>query len=69
MNAKEKKIFVSKLLDSVNEKLNSAIDSGKIPEEWDGFELRQLISDNLATFKMSRFRKAAYDNAVLINNL
>jgi len=44
-----------------------------VPEGWDGRELRQWLADKYerAVFRgvFSRARKAAYNKAVLVNNL
>ena len=63
--------FVRQLTDSITDETSSDILAGKIPETWDGLELRQLLAHRFAraVFKFTRSRKAAYHNTVLINNL
>ena len=69
MKPKEQKALVKSLCDGVAKNLCAQIDSGKIPEDWDGLELRQLLSDSLRWRDMDRARKQKYNNTVLINNL
>lgn len=71
MNREEKKKFVRDLLDSHQEDILAQIDSGNIPEEWDGIELRELIAEkaDLDRCSVSRSRRRAYKNTVIVNNL
>jgi len=48
MNNREKKQFVSELLHEVETKILNQIDNDQIPDNWDGFELRALISEKLS---------------------
>ena len=43
MNAREKRKFVGDLIGAVKRDIQAKLD--KVPDEWDGHELRQLISD------------------------
>lgn len=45
MNRAEQEIFVKELSDNVAEKILAGIRSGKVPEEWDGHELRVLLAE------------------------
>lgn len=72
MNSKDKKRFITNLCNSVKLELISKI--GKMPENWDGIELRELICDKFKneTYlgndkKSKRFKD--YQNEVLIKNL
>ena len=70
MNKQEKKRFIKNLTGSIRDELISKID--KIPENWDGYELRQLLADSFkqeAYLKMTGKRKKDYTNNVIINNL
>ena len=71
MTRTEQRKFVRSLAITIAEKVVSKIESGRIPEEWDGFELRQLLADKFAheSFKMDNTRKKEYNNTVLVNNL
>ncbi len=76
MNKTEKIEFVKELSKNIQNKLIESIEAGKIPEEWDGIELRWLIADNVSiqhyyTKENSIYRKRRkeYDNTVMINNL
>ena len=67
----DKMLFVLDLTRSVSEQILSLIRENKVPEDWDGHELRELLADKFAaqTTALSRSRKKAYRNAVLVNNL
>jgi hypothetical protein len=70
MKKSEKKRFIKQLTGGIAEELISKID--RMPEEWDGLELRQLLADKFAseaTYDMGRARRKEYNNTVLINNL
>ena len=71
MTPDEQVRFIRELTTAINRELLANIRSGRIPEEWDGIELRQLMADRYAraVFVLSRSRKAAYNNTVLVNNL
>jgi hypothetical protein len=71
MTHKEMIDFIVSLSDSITDDLISDVLNNKIPPEWDGIEIRQLLSDKYlnSTYKMSRSRKAKYNNSILINNL
>ena len=45
--------------------------SGRVPEDWTGFELRELLADRFKSMagKMSRTRKREYNNTIMIRNL
>ena len=45
MNKLAKKKFVKDLCDSIRDRLVDQIDADKIPERWDGHELRFLLKD------------------------
>ena len=68
----EKIGLVNDLVDSVKAKIIDAIKNGKIPDDWDGHELRRLIADRfgeVAYIKMDRRRLKDYKNVVLTQNL
>jgi hypothetical protein len=56
----------------VRREIIKLIDNGKIPEEWNGHELRQLIADKFnyeKTQVMKGNRLKDYKNTVYLNNL
>jgi len=74
MTKKNKIRFVENLTGSIKSKIISKIESGKIPDSWNGFELRQLLADKFTSEswlmpnkKMKRRRD--YENTVIINNI
>lgn len=73
MTPHEQVRFVKELTKAITDELLANIRSGRIPEEWDGIELRQLMADRYthAVFKsmFTRSRRVAYNNTVLLNNL
>jgi hypothetical protein len=71
MDTLEKIKFVSDLCERISEKIIEQIGEGRIPDDWDGIELRWLIAEHAnqnARFGDKR-RKAEYDNTVIVNNL
>ncbi len=65
--------FVAELVGSVQGSILGLIERGKLPEEWDGHELRQLLADWFANqvgrHVMTGKRLRAYKNDVLTGNL
>jgi hypothetical protein len=63
--------FITDLMDSMKSSLLNKAE--RMPDDWDGFELRQYIQDFVtenAIFRpMDRKRAKAYRNTVLVNNL
>lgn len=64
--------FITDLMNSMRDTLLGKV--ARFPEDWDGYELRELIKDYVAENApvgtgMNRSRKAAYDNEVLVRNL
>jgi len=72
MTAADKKRFVRELFSSVQRTVLENV--AKMPEEWDGHELRQYIADKfdgcISDF-MHRggARKRAYENEIVVRNL
>ena len=71
MSPDDQKRIVHELCTSVESGLLATIDAGKVPAEWDGFELRQLTAERFdrCTGKMAPKRKREYNNTVLVNDL
>lgn len=73
MEKEEQKIFVTSLMTALTKEITDHIDNGKIPEEWDGIELRWLIRDKAADVVGKRIgtltRRRNYNNRVLVDNL
>lgn len=70
MTEREKRRFVKELMREVQRTIISNIP--KMPEEWDGIELRQYLADKFADanyVRMHRTRKHNYNNEVVIRNL
>ncbi|MFA5340336.1 MAG: hypothetical protein WC332_01025 [Clostridia bacterium] len=71
MNKYEKVTFITDLIRNVQGDILKKVD--KLPEDWDGWELRQLVADyftNAAFFTDNdKRRKKEYKNTVLVNNL
>ncbi len=69
LNRTEKRKFVNDLVKSVKEIVLARV--SKMPEDWDGHELRQYLADSFAhqTCKMENRRLKSYRNDVLVNNL
>lgn len=73
MNTEDKKQFITNLMDSLKQSVLERVE--KMPEEWDGIELRQFIVDytedqvriHKDMLKGKRLRD--YKNEVLVRNL
>ena len=73
MTTTEQAEFVNELAGNIAKSITDAIDAGKVPATWDGYELRQLLADRAAdaswALKENRRRWREYKNTVLVNNL
>lgn len=75
MTKDEKILFIAKLTGSICNELTAKVRDGRIPEDWDGHELRELLADKFAAERSEPLsnkrstRYKAYRNAVLTNNL
>jgi len=71
MNTKEKKDFIENLCISIASELTSKVE--KMPENWDGFELRELLAEKFRSeaylLQKNKTRFKDYKNDVLILNL
>lgn len=72
MLTKEEKIkFIEDILDTMRGSLLKKVD--KMPEEWDGFELRRLIADyaeeQIVFVRMNKARLRAYENNRIVRNI
>ena len=67
--------FIRNLTQSVVDELVAKVESGAIPDNWDGHELRCLLADKFAhevssLMRESRSRRMKdYRNTVIVNNL
>jgi hypothetical protein len=72
MDSTEQKRIVSELLDDVWASIKYDIETGKIPPEWDSWELRQLTADRFANqsrLAEDKKRLNAYQHTVLVKGL
>jgi hypothetical protein len=76
MNKREQIRFTRDLVRSVTRTMTDQIRKGKIPQDWDGLELRELLKDKFAeqSVKMHldrsfKTRYKEYKNHVLVNYL
>ena len=71
MERQEQKRFIVEICNGMKKALLVKVHD--IPENWDGFELRQWVKDfvecNYCYAKMSRYRKREYNNDVIVKNL
>ncbi len=73
MTLEQKKEFVSELFHSVRSDIDMKLP--RVPEAWDGHELREWIADYFQRVKSPVMRDARgsrrkrYDNAVIVDNL
>jgi hypothetical protein len=70
---KEQSKFVTDILKSIQDTILSKIAENKIPQNWNGVQLRQYIADKVNEqvlyISMERKEKKIYDNDCLINGL
>ncbi len=74
MKATDQKKFVRELSGRVAKDICQQIADGKIPDNWDGHELRRLLADRhkasaAISSCMNGSRLREYNNTVLVNNL
>lgn len=71
MNNQEKTKFILDITENLRNLLLERVD--KMPEQWDGIELRELLVDVAKSQfnyrPMSPARKRSYKNTVLVRNL
>lgn len=48
MKHEDQKKFVNDLISSIRDEIYAEIDTGKVPEAWDGIELRWLLKNKFA---------------------
>lgn len=75
MTRDEQRHFVHELSATIAEEIVKQIDDGKVPSEWNGIELRWLLSERhkqsaamCSGYDESK-RKRKFSNTVLVNNL
>lgn len=73
MTKREQKRFVQELMTSIKVETMEKINTGKIPETWDGIELRQFLADKfadaVARWQLLGKRKMDYEQAIIERNL
>jgi hypothetical protein len=72
MTKAEQRRFVKQMCEGLRLHLTRNIIEGRVPDTWDGFELRQWAADSLAerwVMGMGRARKRAYNNTRIVNGL
>jgi len=71
MTHEEQARFVEDLVGAVAASLIDDIASGKVPEAWDGKELRQLLADRFSrqVYSLPLRQRREYNNTVLVNDL
>jgi hypothetical protein len=70
MELTDKRRFIEELIGNVQRDVLSKVD--RVPEDWDGIELRQWIADHFTSAvysPSSPARMKAYRNEVLVRNL
>ena len=64
--------FIQQLAHTVVEEMVIAIDAGKVPEDWDGHQLRYWMAKRFGQVffsDRSRSWKRDVDNTIIVNNL
>lgn len=76
MKPQDQKRIVKETCKGIEALVCGQIDAGKIPEEWDGHELRRLIADladerwaSISLCSHPGKRRREYENTRMINNI
>jgi len=69
MTKDEQRQFVSTLSKAIVAEILQDISDGKVPDTWDGIELRQLMADRFARAVFSGYDYAPYREYCNVNNL
>lgn len=74
MTPTEQMAFIKALSYHVCKYIVDDIQAGKVPETWDGYELRQLVADRFEAAihvggGLSPKRRREYNNTVIVNDL
>jgi hypothetical protein len=75
MDPQDQKRIVRELTSSIADSIIRLIDAGRIPAEWDGYELREMVFDRASASRChimqhgGNARARNYRNAVLTNYL
>jgi len=73
MQKREQRRFIKELCLSIEKIALRKIAEGKIPESWNGIELREYVADLADDCRpgkvMDRHRRKEYNNTININNL
>lgn len=71
IRAEQRRIILEALADA-KKRVLTKLDEGKLPESWDGFELRWLLAqavDHRVMTNENRKRRREFDNECLVRNL
>lgn len=69
MTKKEQKRLAQAICAFTVKKLTVLIQQDKIPESWDGIEIREWLADEIRWHKLDGSRKREYQNTVAVNGL
>jgi len=69
MRPNEQKKLARAIVKHAAESIIRDIEAGKIPENWDGIELREILADRIRWHKMEKRRAREYRNTVIVNGL
>lgn len=69
MDAETQKKLVKSLCDNLASFVIGQIENGKIPENWDGIELREYLAEQTIIRPISGKRKKDYKNTIIVNGL
>ena len=77
MDKDQQREIVKGMTSGIADEITAAIDDGRIPEEWDGHELRCLVEEKACRYSersairqfKGGLRARAYRNTVIVNNI
>jgi hypothetical protein len=69
MDRTEQKQLTREIAEHAVEHVIKQIEAGKIPEDWDGIELRWYLEERISWHRDDPSRKRAYRNTLMVNGL
>ena len=69
MSPKEQKKLTRDIAQNAIDHIERMIDNGRIPESWDGIELRWYLCENITLILTDKKIKRKYNNTIMVNGL
>jgi len=73
MTKADKRIFIRNLCNSIRDEAMRSVTAERIPDNWDGVEIRQFLADKFSSETYPSLlmgkRRREFENTVIVNNL